>query len=253
MARLAAGVRRANGGAVLLSVDATEVANLQKQSSIDALLADIVRSTEDVAYIAFESEGLVKASGDAPQDLAASAGPQATGTQQATERQLTVQGRPILELTSPVDIGGPRRATLRLGMRLDRLRQAERRTMVRLAVSLASAATLGFLAVGLAWFRREFGALSVEHALAQEALRRRDRLSAMGELASTVAHEIRNPLNAIAMSAQRLKKECLVTDDPGADGAGELVDVIQREAQRINGKVQQFLEYARPPALQRRR
>jgi signal transduction histidine kinase len=98
--------------------------------------------------------------------------------------------------------------------------------------------------------------LSAKHALAQEALRRRDRLSAMGELASTVAHEIRNPLNAIAMSAQRLKKECLDLAAAGpvadADDARVLVDVIQQESQRLDRKVQQFLEYARPPALDRR-
>jgi signal transduction histidine kinase len=139
-------------------------------------------------------------------------------------------------------------------MRLDRLQSAERSTAVRLVISLFAAAALGVLAIGLVWFRGRFGALSIEHALAQEALRRRDRLAAMGELASTVAHEVRNPLNAIAMSAQRLRKECLDIAAAGPDEAAdarELVDVIQAEAQRINGKVQQFLEFARPPALNR--
>jgi signal transduction histidine kinase len=73
----------------------------------------------------------------------------------------------------------------------------------------------------------------------------------MGELASTVAHEVRNPLNAIAMSAQRLQREGLAAGPPGAE-PGEtaaLVDVISKEAQRINRIVQQFLEFARPQTL----
>jgi signal transduction histidine kinase len=52
-----------------------------------------------------------------------------------------------------------------------------------------------------------------------------------------------------------LKKEYLdlrAADAGGdADDARELVEVIQHETQRINGKVQQFLEFARPPALNR--
>jgi signal transduction histidine kinase len=249
-ARLAAGVRRARGGAILISVDATDVANLQRQSSLDALLSDIVRSTDDIAYIAFEDSGVQRAQGTLPDDFPASA-PADAGT---TERRLDLAGRPVLELGGPVDTGGTRQAYLRLGMRLDRLQSAERSTAVRLVISLFAAAALGVLAIGLVWFRGRFGALSIEHALAQEALRRRDRLAAMGELASTVAHEVRNPLNAIAMSAQRLRKECLDIAAAGPDEAAdarELVDVIQAEAQRINGKVQQFLEFARPPALNR--
>ena len=65
------------------------------------------------------------------------------------------------------------------------------------------------LAFGLAGLRRRYGVLSEKHARAEEALRRRDRLAAMGELASTVAHEVRNPLNAVGMTAQRLKREFL--------------------------------------------
>ena len=246
-ARLAAGVRRANGGAIVLSVDATAVANLQRQSSLDALLADIVRSTEDVAYIVFDDGAVRRAQGIVPEDEVPSP--------DRAERRLTVEGRPVLELAGPIYIGGSGDAHLTLGMRLDGLRSAERRTAGRLVISLAAAAALGVFAIGFAWFRQRFGELSVKHALAQQALRRRDRLSAMGELASTVAHEIRNPLNAIAMSAQRLKKECfdLTSGDAAADAddARALVDVIQHETQRLDGKVQQFLEFARPPALDR--
>ena len=79
--------------------------------------------------------------------------------------------------------------------------------LAMLVVSLAAALALSLLALGTVWLRQSYGVLSEKHALAEAALRRRDRLSAMGELASTVAHEVRNPLNAIAMSAQRLRRE----------------------------------------------
>jgi signal transduction histidine kinase len=256
-ARLAAGVRRANGGAILVSIDATDVADLRRQSSLDRLLADIVGSSDEVAYIVFEQDEVRRAQGDLPPGDAPSVQAAAGAvTASAAERELVVNGRPVLDLRGPIDLGDGL-ADLRLGMRLDTLRQAERRTISRLAVSLTAAATLGVLAIGLVWLRRAYGTLSVEHAGAQEALRRRDRLAAMGELASTVAHEIRNPLNAIAMSARRLERECFeagpmgAAPEPDRSEALALVQVISGEAQRINGKVQQFLEFARPPALAR--
>ena len=70
----------------------------------------------------------------------------------------------------------------------------------------------------------------------------------MGELASTVAHEVRNPLNAINMSVQRLRREYPAV----AAGASEedraemtqLLTVVEGETRRINTIVQQFLDYA---------
>jgi signal transduction histidine kinase len=252
VARLAAGVRRADGGALLVSVDATDVADLQQQRSLDHLLADIVQRTGDIAYVVFEQDAIRRAQGDVP-DGAPDTWTPSGGDHTMSERALEVNGRPVLELTGPIDLGDGQQAHLHLGMRLDGLRAVEGQRLSRLALTLSSAAALGVLALGLVSLRRQYGSLSLAHARAQDALRRRDRLAAMGELASTVAHEIRNPLNAIAMSAQRLQRECLsnggVATTADATEASTLVGVIRQEAQRINTKVQQFLDFARPPAL----
>ncbi|MDZ7289674.1 MAG: ATP-binding protein [candidate division KSB1 bacterium] len=81
----------------------------------------------------------------------------------------------------------------------------------------------------------------------EEEMRRREKLSAMGELASGVAHEIRNPLNAISMIAQRYEKE--FQPQKGLQEYQSLTKVLKSEVQRVNNIIQQFLRFARPPQV----
>lgn len=250
-ARMAAGIRRSNGGVILLNADAGEIEMLQRQMSLESLVEDMVASTGQLAYVTLDRGDLHISKGDIPQPAPVVAA--ANGSDPLLERELSVQGRPVLEFAGPVVLGEGQAANLRVGLRLDDLRRSERRMMIRLAVSLAAALLLSLLAFGTVWLRQAYSALSEKHALAEAALRRRDRLSAMGELASTVAHEVRNPLNAIAMSAQRLRREFpAVASAPLDEDRAELdqlLGVVEGETHRINDVVQQFLEYARPPKL----
>ncbi len=258
--RLSAGVRRAGGGAIVLNVDASEVAELQQQASIDHLLADVAGSVSEVAYLILVDEENRSVHGPlASEAIDRPEPPSSASDAESLVRnlpglmayELTVAGTPVLEFGGQVDLAREGSPYLRLGLSLDGLRTAERRSLTRLAVLLVTALGLGFLALAFVGLRREHGVLRVEHARAQEALRRRDRLAAMGELASTVAHEVRNPLNAIGMSVQRLRREF-----PSSGGSAEdeqerreLLEVLGSETQRIDRIVQQFLEYARPPRL----
>ncbi len=79
----------------------------------------------------------------------------------------------------------------------------------------------------------------------EETLQRKEKLTAMGQLASGVAHEIRNPLNAISMITQRLNKEFEPTQD--SEEYHELTQTVVSEVKRINEIIRQFLTFARPP------
>lgn len=246
VARLAVGARRQGGGAVLISVDASDVAQLERQAPLDALLDDVIASTPDVAYVVLDHGDTRSVRGATlPADLLQE--PAAAGDD-LREHRHDLDGRAILELSGPVPFTDNAPAHLRIGMRLDGLDQIARQALVRTALSLGAAIVVGALALGLVWLQRDYGSLAEAHARAREALVRRDRLAAMGELSSTVAHEIRNPLNAIAMSAQRLRSEYRET--LGADeDATALLDVIRAESQRLDLKIRQFLDFARPPRL----
>ena len=81
----------------------------------------------------------------------------------------------------------------------------------------------------------------------QMELRRRDQAVASATLAAGVAHEIRNPLNAINIIAQRLEIEFIPQQD--AEEYNSLVAIVRQEIARLNQIIKQFLEFSRPAPL----
>ncbi len=78
-------------------------------------------------------------------------------------------------------------------------------------------------------------------------IQRKERVSAMGELASGVAHEIRNPLNTIGTIIQQLDKDFEPASN--AQEFHELAQLVHGEVQRINKTVSDFLKFSRPEPL----
>ncbi len=78
----------------------------------------------------------------------------------------------------------------------------------------------------------------------EEEMRRREWLANLGEMSAGMAHEIRNPLGALAGAMQMLRQ------DVGPDETSQrLMDIAIREAKRLDNIITEFLQYARPPAL----
>ena len=75
----------------------------------------------------------------------------------------------------------------------------------------------------------------------EETSRRQDRLAAIGRMAASIAHEIRNPLAAMRGSIQMLHSEM-----DGESSQTELMEIILRESDRLNRIISDFLSYARP-------
>jgi signal transduction histidine kinase len=65
-------------------------------------------------------------------------------------------------------------------------------------------------------------------------------------MAAAVAHEIRNPLNAVSMGLQRLRVEF---QPPETEEYRRLLDLVQGEVRRLNAIVEDFLSLARPLSL----
>ncbi|MBN2570997.1 MAG: PAS domain S-box protein [Ignavibacteriales bacterium] len=78
-------------------------------------------------------------------------------------------------------------------------------------------------------------------------IQRQERMTAMGQLASGVAHEIRNPLNAIGTITQQLNKDFLPMDN--VQEYKNLTSLVYKEVKRINETIQNFLKFARPEKI----
>lgn len=77
--------------------------------------------------------------------------------------------------------------------------------------------------------------------LAKKELEVKGQLAVAGQVSASLAHEVRNPLAAIAGSAQVLKKELRLDKEQR-----ELMNIISKESKRASQSVDQFLDLAAP-------
>lgn len=83
----------------------------------------------------------------------------------------------------------------------------------------------------------------------EERLRKAEHLSKIGQLASGIAHEIRNPLNFVNLSIDHLRVKHIPDDPKDREEFNRIISNIKEEIQRLNSMVDNFLNYGKPVKL----
>lgn len=78
------------------------------------------------------------------------------------------------------------------------------------------------------------------------------RMAAWGDVARRIAHEIKNPLTPIQLSAERIKRKFIRLVGDEADSLEQMTDVIVRQTGDLRRIVDEFSKFARMPEPDRR-
>ncbi|MCU0241196.1 MAG: GAF domain-containing protein [Vicinamibacteria bacterium] len=85
---------------------------------------------------------------------------------------------------------------------------------------------------------------------AQQRMLANERLAAVGTFASGLAHEVRNPLNSMALQLSLLERRINALASPATGEMQELIGIIREEIRRLDALVGDFLLFVRTNKLQ---
>jgi signal transduction histidine kinase len=77
-----------------------------------------------------------------------------------------------------------------------------------------------------------------------------DKMAYVGSLASGLAHEIRNPLNAMNVNLELVREKLQAEQREAQSASSTIIDAVQRDVTRLNKTLTDFLCYALPGRLE---
>ncbi len=148
----------------------------------------------------------------------------------------------FLVVREPFPMGVEGTGTLWIVLTTDDARQILSTTKRNLSVLSMAASAVGMIGV-LAVFALERRHRARVEAM-RDALHAQERLADLGRMAAGVAHEIRNPLNALGLMAQRIAR----TSHGNDPSLGEMARLMRQEIARLDRTVEAITAMARPSA-----
>ena len=171
------------------------------------------------------------------------------GKPEVTHQKISFQGKDVIEIIGPVILDGQIAGIARIGLERDRMDEILRENRYNMFISMAAIMLIGVLSIWLLFSNQNRHLKRIEEM--SKRLQQSERLSSLGQLAAGVAHEIRNPLNAISMASQRLQREYRpLLDAAKGEDFQRMTSVIRDEVRRLNAIIEEFLNFSRRDRLE---
>lgn len=245
-------LRRAGGGGTIIGAfDDEGIRYWGLRVAVQRAIEDTI-SMQGILYVAITDEGggILGSLGDLPESK-----PEKDQLQQdllaskisSASRKVTLKGRNLLEVISPLYLETTRIGLARVGLESDRADMILQRNRNLLFISMTLVMLIGLFSLWFLYMNQNRHLARIEEMRKQ--LEQSERLSALGQLAAGVAHEIRNPLNAISLASQRLQREFHPEKDKEQEFQ-QLAGVIRDEIRRLNEIIEDFLSFSRSRRLE---
>jgi len=243
--------RREGEGIVVVSVDYPGMKKLRRTFAIQNVL-ETAGLGEGVQYVSIfdlslhviaqtRREGLGKT-----RDLSPPQGLQGEGKPRSEFRSLA-DGQEVLEVIKPLHLGGELYGAMLVGLSTQGIRTILSLSKSNIIISVGVLLALGVAGVTFIYVNQNRHLRKIREM--EGRVQTAERLLSLGKLGAGVAHEIRNPLNAIAMAIQRLGSEFRPREEEREGEYHQIVRVIRDEIGRLNQIVEQFVLFSKPYRL----
>ncbi|MBP1716922.1 MAG: signal transduction histidine kinase [Deltaproteobacteria bacterium] len=244
-------LRRAGEGILILRTDETDIQHLRRRVILQGII-DEWAGKVDIQYLRFQGKdgefwaGFDVREGRDNNEERAWFGDHGLQTDHpGAIRSRSRKG--IFEVGQSVSLDVHTQGFLLVGLntaKVDQIIGGDIRNLVLFSFFLLAFAGIGIVLIYRLENRHLARVIEME-----EKIQRSEKLSSLANLAAGVAHEIRNPLNAIGMAIQRLQREFPQKTAELQEEYFQFTDILRGEVKRINDIVEQFLFFARPAHL----
>ena len=240
--------RKAAPGMIALHLRADQMRNLFRQFAIQRAISDIGLK-EDILFISVLDRQLNVIAHTDPallnkREEEAFLKNTLQSTQVLSRLYPSSTGEEIFEVAKSFSLNGRPMGLIRIGYSPREIHPILRQIKKNVVLSILFFVILGLAAITLIWVNQNRHLKRLKEM--EDQIQLAERLSSLGHLAAGVAHEIRNPLNAIGMGLQRLKREFPPPEESKKEEYLAFTDVILKEIRRVNEIVEQFLGLSRP-------
>jgi len=246
--------RRIAEGLVVICGDAERLNRLRREIGIGPLLKGVVQ--RDVLYVAIQDQSGILAAAPSIEHISSwSDDPELERVLSADKKmRLRLEEQPaIFEGLIPFEMADGTLALLRVGVDASILLKVRASSQKRYLTVVALVCGIVLMTILLTWifYRFRLSQQASERTIVEQR-QQREHWESIGQMASTVAHEIRNPLNTLGMITQRLPREFSVPEEQKEE-FNDLLGLLQSESERVNRVITEFLNLGRPVVLNKTR